>query len=170
MTVLANFDETRADVESGNRRLVFVLGVAVAAVFLLWVGWTWWKARQYRRAMARIEEAIDRQLPALAARELIDLLARNPGSDEATYWLGACEKMRGRPQAAAEAWAKVPPTSAFWPRSAEGRIALEIDRGRLAGAEQFIQTLNDDDRIWLGKANQAIRTGSYHDADGEDSG
>jgi enediyne biosynthesis protein E4 len=139
-------DETRAEIKSGNRRWGFILGTAMSAALLLWGGWAWWEIRQYRRAMARIAEEIDQGFPALAARELIDLLARNPGSDEAAYWLGACEKMRGRPQAAAEAWASVPPSSTFWPRSAEGRLSLEIDRGRLADAEQLIKTLNDDSR------------------------
>jgi tetratricopeptide (TPR) repeat protein len=139
-------DETRAEIGSGNRRGGLVLGAAIATALLLWGGWTWWEARYYRRAMLRIEEEIELGHPALAARELIELLARNPGSDEAAYWLGACEKMRGRPEAAAEAWARVPLSSTFWPRSAEGRMSVEIDRGRLADAEQLIKTLNVDSR------------------------
>jgi enediyne biosynthesis protein E4 len=143
-TMPAIEDKTRTEPESGKRRSGLVLGMAIAVALLIWGGWKWWEVRHYRRAMARIEEEIDQGLPARAASDLIDLLARDPDSDEAAYWLGACEKMRGRPQAAALAWAKVPPSSTFWPRSTVGRMSLEIDRGRLAAAEQLIKNLNRD--------------------------
>ena len=90
---------------------------------------------------ARIEEEIDKGLHSLAVRELSDFLVHYPDSHEAAYWLGACEKTRGRPQAAIDAWARVPTSSTFWPRSAEGRVALEIERGRVADAEQLIKDL-----------------------------
>jgi tetratricopeptide (TPR) repeat protein len=142
--MLAMVKGTRIEILSGIQRWMLALGLVMAAVLLLWGGWKWWEIRHYRRAMARIQEEIDQGLPALAARELVDLLARNPGSDEAAYWLGVCEKMRGRPQAAAQAWDMIPPGSMFWPRAIEGRMTLELDRGRLADAEQLIKNLNED--------------------------
>jgi enediyne biosynthesis protein E4 len=146
MTMPAIVDQTRAETKRSTHRGGFLAGIVIAAVLVLWGSWTWWEARQFRRTMARIEGEIDQGLSSLAARELSDLLARHPDSDEAAYWLGACEKMRGRPQAAVDAWAKVPRDSTFWPRTAEGRMALEIDRGRLADAEQLIKDLKDGAR------------------------
>jgi enediyne biosynthesis protein E4 len=228
-----------------KRRYRLIITLAVAVSLLLLGGWKWWQTRTYRRSMARIEDDIDQGLPAHAARELVALLARNPNSDEAHYWLGACEQMQGRPKAAAAAWGKVSQGSPFWPRAIEGRIEFEIVSGRLADAEQLIKqiaegpradesdasillgpiychqgrvdeakrliearwdnlngagkgasekainlvrlyteieskaipadathafldqaaaSMPDDDRIWLGKANLAIRAGSYDEA------
>ena len=83
----------------------------------------------------------------LAARKLIALLAWQPDSDEALYLLGTCEMARGRTEAAAEAWARVPPGSSFAPRAILGSMQLEMERGRLAEAEQIIKHALDDPRI-----------------------
>ena len=74
-----------------------MLGLAVVTALLCWGGWKCWELRHYRRAMARIEAEMDQGLNTLAARDLAALLARNPESGEAAYWLGACEKMRPAP-------------------------------------------------------------------------
>jgi enediyne biosynthesis protein E4 len=76
---------------------------------------------------------------ALAARSLESLLEWKPGSDEAMYLLGVCERARGRAPAAGEAWARVPPSSPFWAQAIEARVNLKIDRGLLADAEKLIQ-------------------------------
>jgi enediyne biosynthesis protein E4 len=139
----ASGDQVRWEIV-GSRR--FIIALALAATLLLLGGWKWWQTRTYRRSMARIEEEIEQGLPAHAARELAALLAGNPDSDEANYWLGACEKMQGRPKAAAAAWGKVSQGSPFWPRAVEGRMEIEIASGRLAGAEQLINDINEGPR------------------------
>ena len=122
-----------------KRRWRLICGLAVVAVLLPLGAWEWWEARHYRRAMSLVEEQIDQGLHALAAHGLADLMERHPGSDEVAFWLGDCEKMRGRAQAATAAWDRIPPTSSFWPRATEGRMELELERGRPAAAEELIQ-------------------------------
>ena len=75
------------------------------------------------------------------------LLAWQPDSDEALYLLGTCEMARGRAEAAAEAWARVPPGSPFAPRAILGRMQLQMERGRLAEAEQIIKRRTGRSRI-----------------------
>ena len=113
---------------------------------LIWVGWTWWAARRYRTAMAEIDSAMAAGRFGLAARNLDKLLAWKPNSDEAAYVLGICEQARGRYQAAAEAWARVAPGSAFSQRAILARLRLFHDTGRLAAAEQLIIDAAEDPR------------------------
>jgi tetratricopeptide (TPR) repeat protein len=146
LTIPATMNERRTESIGPKRRWRLVLTLVVVAGVLFCAGWKWWEARRTRRAIARIDEEMEQGLHALAARNLVALLAWNPGSDEAAYRLGACEQARGRPQAAAEAWSRVAPDSPLWPQAIEGRMELEIQSGRLAGAEQLIKSVLDDPR------------------------
>jgi len=74
-------------------------------------------------------------------------LSWKPDSDEAAYLLGVCEKALGRPQAAAALWSRIAPSSPFAAQAIQGRMELEIDRGRLADAEQLVRNALDDSRI-----------------------
>ncbi|MFI5455379.1 MAG: tetratricopeptide repeat protein [Isosphaerales bacterium] len=129
-----------------QHRWTLVLLLAIVALGLLWGGWKWSEVRRYRRAISEIEEDIEAGRNALAARNLVALLAWNPSSDQAAYLLGVCEKARGRSEAASEAWARVPPDSSFAPRAIQGRMELEIERGRLADAERLIKDAMLDPR------------------------
>jgi len=122
-----------------KRQWRLVLLLAIVALGLCWGGWKWWDFRRYRKAMSEIEEDIEAGRNGLAARNLVALLAWRPGSDQAAYLLGMCEKARGRSDAALAAWARVPAGSSFAPRVIHGRMELEIERGRLARAEQLIE-------------------------------
>jgi tetratricopeptide (TPR) repeat protein len=128
-------------------RWCWVLLLAVVTGVLLWSGWRWWEVRRYRRALAEIEEEIENGRHATAARKLTDLLAWQPDSDEALCLLGKCEMARGRSQAADEAWVRVPPGSRFAPQAILGRMQLQMERGRLAEAEQIIRDALDDARV-----------------------
>ena len=216
-----------------------MLAVVVARTFR--AGWKWWEVRRYRKSLAEIEEEVANDRFGIAARKLGDLLRSWPDSDQLLYLLGLCEKQRGRAEAAARAWDRIPPSSTFAPRAIVGRTELLVDRGHFADAEQLIlemlkipqvdgivlgpvyhqqgrideagrliearwrrldemgdggseEAINlvrlyieirrtirpvdavravldqasmlapDDDRVWLGRANLAIRTGSYDDA------
>jgi thioredoxin-like negative regulator of GroEL len=118
-------------------RLVLLL--AVVAGGLLWGLWRRWEVRRYRRAMSEIAADLEAGRHGLAARKLVALLASRRDSDEAAYLLGKCERARGRIEAASEAWARIPPDSPFAPRVSEGHVELEIERGRLADAEEVIK-------------------------------
>jgi enediyne biosynthesis protein E4 len=125
-------------------RLVLVLSVVAGG--LLWGGWRWWQVRRDRRAIKAVRAEIKAGRHGTAARKLMAILARKPDSDEAAYLLGTCELARGRTEPAFESWARVPPDSRFAARSILGRIQVQIERGRLAQAEQLIKDALDDPR------------------------
>ena len=120
-------------------RLVALLAVVVAG--LLGLGGKWWEVRRYRRSLAEIEEEVANDRYGIAARKLDDLLRFWPDSDQLLYLLGLCEKHQGRSDAAARAWDRISPSSAFAARAIAGRTQLLVDRGRFADAEQLIQDM-----------------------------
>ncbi len=89
----------------GARRWSLIAVLAIVAGGVLVGAWESWTYRRSRRAMAEAIEEIEAGRHSTAARKLIALLAERPGSDEAAYLLGTCEKASGRDRAAAEAWA-----------------------------------------------------------------
>jgi len=134
-----------------RRRLVLL---AVLGGGLLGAGWRWWEVRRYRRAMAEIQVQIDEGRSSIAVKNLNALLAWKPDSDQAAYLLGNCEKARGRTKEASEAWTRVRPGSPFATRAIQGKMGLEIERGRLADAERLIKNALEDpraDKLGLGR-------------------
>ncbi len=131
---------------AGRWRLVGLLAIVAGAV-LLRVGWKGWDVRRDRIAIAEIEQEIKNGRHATATRRLHELLARKPGSDAALYLLGTCELARGRPQPAAEAWARVAPDSPFAASALLGRMKIETERGRFSETEQIIRDARDDPRV-----------------------
>ena len=95
------------------RRWGWVLALACVAGGLTYGGWRLLRPEAYRTALVEIREQIQAGRHGAAARNLTALLAWEPGSDEATYLLGLCEKARGRTEAAAAAWARIPAHSPF---------------------------------------------------------
>jgi thioredoxin-like negative regulator of GroEL len=141
----------------GARRGRAPLLLALATAGLLWGAWTGSEIWRFRQTLARIKEQMGNGRVSRAAKDLAELLARNPGSDEVAFLLGTCEQARGRAGAAAKAWAAVPSGSPFAYRALEGRVALEIDQGRLTDAEQLVikalegpRTAGRDPRVLLG--------------------
>lgn len=126
------------------RRPTLLRALVVAG--LVWGGWKWTEVRHYQKAIARVEDEIERGLVSRAASDLAELIAAYPGADEAAFLLGQCEKARGRPEAAAEAWTKVPLNSTFAFRAIEGLMELKLEQGRLSEAEQLILRTRDDPR------------------------
>jgi enediyne biosynthesis protein E4 len=131
----------------GLRRWGPVSALVIVAVGLAYVGWCEWRAWRLRADLAEIQGIVRGGRHAVAARRLDELLAREPGSDEATYLLGLCEKARGRIEAAAAAWARIPPDSPFAAPAILARAVLESDRGRLAEAERVLAQALSDPRI-----------------------
>jgi thioredoxin-like negative regulator of GroEL len=118
--------------------------LALAITGLIWGGWKWSEVWHYHKTLARIEDAMEKGLQSLAAKDLVELLGRNPDSDEVAFLLGTCEKARGRSQAAADAWAKIPPQSTFAFHAMEGRVQLEFEQGRLTEAEYLITSSREN--------------------------
>jgi enediyne biosynthesis protein E4 len=122
-----------------HRRLVLNRLLAVAAALgLVWCGWKWWNFQRARWSVAQAFNDMQVGRYGAAARQLTSLLARRQDWDEAAYLLGACERARGRPDAAAAAWARVRPGSAFLAPAVLGRAELLAERGRQADAEQLV--------------------------------
>lgn len=133
-----------------NRRargLVRVASLIVIVGVGLWVGREWWVARQYRLAMESIKEELEGDHHALAARDLRALLPWSPDPARVLYLLGYCERSRGNHKAAAEAWARVSPTSRFAIAAILSRMEMDVEQGRLADAERLIRRAMADPRI-----------------------
>ena len=124
---------------SGRRHWGLALAVAlIAAAGLVWCAWTWRQGRVYGGTMAEIKAEMAAGRHAIAARNLTECIAHNPGTDEAAYLLGVCEQARGRNPAAEAAWARVTPGSSFSSRAIDAHMSLLIDGGQFAAAEKLI--------------------------------
>jgi enediyne biosynthesis protein E4 len=141
----------------GGRRWRSRLLLVLVAVGILWGWWKWSEAPAYWKTLAQIEEQIEKGLISRAAKELVELSASYPDSDQAAFLLGICEKARGRNQEATAAWSRVPPSSRFAFRAIESRVEMELEDGRLSEAEQLVlqtcadrQFIGPDSRILLG--------------------
>ena len=129
------------------RRWGRVLALAAVAVGTLYG--CWWLSRvwRHRAALVEIRKHVQAGRHGTAARKLAELLAREPGSDEAIYLVGVCENARGRTAAAEVAWARIQPGSAFAVQAIQARATVLVDQGRLADAERLIDQALRDPRV-----------------------
>ena len=76
-----------------------------------------------------------------AAHQRLSGLAAPPGAlgGVASYWLGVCEALGGRPDAALRAFARVPEGYAFDPLGAYLEAKANMSRGRLHDAERRLE-------------------------------
>ena len=129
--------------KASTRRWSLLVALVAIAGGLSYGGWRLWRVLSYRSALTEIRGQIDEKRHAIAARNLARVLASEPGSDEATYLLGLCEKALGRTERANQVWAHVPADSKYGTLAVVGRAALRVDEGRFADAEDLInQTLS----------------------------
>jgi enediyne biosynthesis protein E4 len=126
------------------RRLMLALFCGAG---LILGGRTWWVGRRYRTAMDEIESHVVAGRYASACRDLNQLLSwRADPTGGLVYLLGSCELARGRDRAAAEAWERVVPGSAFSERAIRSRVRLLRDAGQLAAAERLVGNAASDRR------------------------
>jgi thioredoxin-like negative regulator of GroEL len=135
----------RASIVASRPRWQWIL-LLFGAIVLLWGGWAWWADQSYRRAMMAIELEMANGRFGNAARQLRELLEREPDAPEAAILLGRCEQERGRIQAAAEALARVRPGSELSHKAILARMRLRHDQGQFAAAEQLIEDAAHDPR------------------------
>jgi tetratricopeptide (TPR) repeat protein len=135
-----------ASMTRSRRRWALPLALLFGAG-LLWSGSVWWTARRYKAEMEQIESEVLAQRYALACRKIEQLLSwKADPNGGLIYLLGSCELARGRNQAAAEAWARVAPGSAFYEKAIRGRMRLLHDSGQLAAAERLVIDAANDPR------------------------
>jgi enediyne biosynthesis protein E4 len=125
-------------------RLLALAAVAGGALY-----GCWWLSRvwRHRAALVEIREHVQAGRHGIAARNLAELLAWEPRSDEAIYLLCVCENARGRPAAAEVIWARIRPGSAFAVPAILARATFLVDHGRLADAERLIDQALTDPRL-----------------------
>ena len=132
---------------TANRRRRWVLLSLLCGVALVSGGWAWWTDHRYQETMEEIEPDILAGRHAIACRKLDKLLSWKTDSNGGiVYLLGSCELARGKTKAAAEAWARVVPGSAFSERAIRGRARLFREAGQYAAAEQLINDAALDPR------------------------
>src|SRR5207302_1005946 len=110
------------------RRLGIVAGLLVLA-WLLFARLETWKDRGELR-LAQQEIALGRYE---AARRRLTGLAARPGAlgGAADYWLGICESLGGRPEAALRAFARLPQGYVLDPVGAYHEAKANLAQGRL---------------------------------------
>ena len=109
----------------------------LALAWVLFVRLDTWRARGELRLAQ--QEIADGRLEA-AHRRLTGLAARPGALDGAAdYWLGVCEALGGRPDAALRAFARVPEGYAFDPLGAYLEAKANLSRGRLHDAERRLE-------------------------------
>jgi enediyne biosynthesis protein E4 len=140
------FDAGQKEAIATRRRRWWLVLASIGAGGLAWGGWAWWADRSYRSAIMAIELEMVNGRFGIAARELNNLLEREPGAGEAAILLGRCEQERGRFKAAAEALARVAPGTELSHKAILGRMRLLHDQGQFAAAEQLINDAAQDPR------------------------
>ena len=132
---------------SAVRRWARMLALATVAGGSLYG--CWWLSRVWRlrATLVEIREHVQAGRHGTAARDLAELLAWEPGSDEANYLLGICENARSRPAAAEVAWARIQPGSEFAGRAIQARATFLVNQGRLADAERLVDCALRDPRV-----------------------
>jgi tetratricopeptide (TPR) repeat protein len=116
------------------------LGITVVLLGLGWVLFTRLAAWNNLGQLRLAQQEIAREQLGAAHRRLAALAAR-PGAlhGSANYWLGICEELSGRPDAALRAFARVPPGYAFDHVGAYHEAKAHLSQGRLSTAERRLE-------------------------------
>jgi tetratricopeptide (TPR) repeat protein len=116
------------------------LGVSVALLGLGWALFTRLSAWNDRGQLRLAQQEIARGQLGAAHRRLVVLAARPSAlGGSAAYWLGICEELSGRPDAALRAFAQLPDGYAFDPVGAYHEAKAHLSQGRLSVAERRLE-------------------------------
>ena len=116
------------------------LGFAAVLLVLGLVGFARLRAWNDLGVLRLAQQEIARGQLAAAQRRLASLAAR-PGAlgGAADYWLGICEALGGRPEAALRAFARLPEGYAFEPAGAYHEAKSNLTQGKLHAAERRLE-------------------------------
>jgi tetratricopeptide (TPR) repeat protein len=137
------------------RRVLIVL-LGLGAILAAWFAVRAVEHRRFEDELGRARaEFAERRFGAARVR-LVRLAERRPGDGEVEYLLGACEKIRGRSDAALAAWGRVPAGAPQAPAAtlSRARAALEIGRYRLA--EGCLVRLKDEPSEVIDEARRLL--------------
>jgi hypothetical protein len=108
-----------------------------------WAGYQGFEGWRARDALKSARRDVESSRFATARQRLLGLPSRMAHRDEADYLLGLCEVGLGRPEAAAEAWGRVPRGSPFAARAAVRRARVALPLGRFAVADDLVAAFDD---------------------------
>ncbi|RUL89112.1 FG-GAP-like repeat-containing protein [Tautonia sociabilis] len=122
----------------------FAAAAAVAAVLAVGLGvasWLVWSAREawFEGGLEEARAAMLDGRHATARRRLVALVERRPRHPEALYLLGLSEQAMGHPEAAEEAWGRIPEAAPERGLALLHWADIEQYRGRLADAEDRLR-------------------------------
>jgi tetratricopeptide (TPR) repeat protein len=126
------------------RRRWWRLGILAGLLALGWAGFAQLNHWRVRGELVLARQEIARGRMESARRRLTALAAR-PGAlgGDADYWLGICEALDGRPEAALRAFGRVPREYAFDPVGAYHEAKANLSQGRLHPAERRLEQALD---------------------------
>jgi hypothetical protein len=130
-----------------SRRRRAVLRALAGSAGVFWAAWDWWSYHRSRSALADVGSEVVAGRNALACSKLDELLSwKDDPTGELHFLLGSCEVARGRLTAAAEAWSRVPPGSAFSEKAIRARMGILLDSKQHSAAERLVRHAAEDPR------------------------
>ncbi len=127
-----------------GRLLVCLFGLG--ALLATWFAVRAVESRQFRNELLEARREFGSRRFGAAHVRLARLAVRRPGEGEVEYLLGACEMVKGHPDAAMEAWGRVPDESPKAALAALSRGRHALDTGRYGLAETCLDRASRADR------------------------
>jgi enediyne biosynthesis protein E4 len=130
---------------SMRSRWVSLLFLGITLLALGW-GALWIRSeRRFQSGLNNVRAQIEAKQFDVARRWLAEQSARRPENAEVSFLLGICEDSAGRPEAALNAWARVPLASPWGLNAAAARVLLlKSGLGRFADAEDALTSVLAD--------------------------
>jgi len=124
------------------RRRVLILVLGIGILLAGWIAVQAIGAWRLRAELAEAQRLIDARRFGEARVRLARVEKRWPMRGDVEYWLGLCEEIEGRPDAAMAAWGRVPARAREGPMAALARGRLALETGRYALAESCLDRAN----------------------------
>ncbi|MFI5458430.1 MAG: FG-GAP-like repeat-containing protein [Isosphaerales bacterium] len=124
------------------RRRVLILVLGFGIVLAGWIAVQAVGAWRLRTELAEARRLIGARRFGEARVRLARVEKRWPMRGDVEYWLGLCEEIEGRTDAAMAAWGRVPALAREGPMAALARGRLALETGRYALAESCLERAN----------------------------